>query len=196
MTMQRRDGNETTPFHGWVRGHPDLDSVQECLCIGDSDLWVQKYGQRDTRYGTKRDVQYLMLVEVKTHGRDMNDPQRDLLSIVNDLLRTKALREQRSAGAFVAGHQQNVRRVYSVIAGKVVQVHCYGVHKLRMSSASPEVSQWMTWSDGQGQERYITCEQLVQLFRFDISPDTLRPMEHREHKRRVEPPASLFDEVA
>jgi hypothetical protein len=85
--------------------------------------------------------------------------------------------------------------VWSVIAGKVVWVYCYGVHKLRMSGASPDISQWMSWSDGQGQERYIDCNELVQLFRFDISPDTLRPLEHREHKRRVEAPASLFDEV-
>lgn len=193
MTTNRRDGQEPTPFHAWVRGHSDLDSVRECLCIGDSDLWVQQYGQRDTRFRTKRDVQYLMLVEVKVHGRDMDAPQRDLLAIVNDLLRSKAWKEQRANGRFISGHDQNARTVYSYIAGKRVRVYCYGVHKLRMSAATPEASEWMTWSDGGGTERYITHEQLVSILRFDTNPDSLRPMEHREHKLRVEPPDALFE---
>lgn len=193
MTTARRDGHEPTPFHTWVRGHPDLDSVRQCVCIGDSDLWVQKYGQRTTRFGANRDVQYLMLVEVKVHGRDMDAPQRDLLAIVNDLLRTNAWKEQRVNGQFISGHAQNARSVYSYIAGKRVRVYCYGVHKLRMSGATPELSQWMTWSDGGGIERYITQDDLVRLLRFDTNPDSLRPLEHREHKTRIEPPAALFD---
>lgn len=152
-----------------------------------------KAGQRDTRWGTKRDVQYLMLVEVKVHGRDMDAPQRDLLAIVNDLLRTNAWKEQRVNGQFISGHAQNARSVYSYIAGKRVRVYCYGVHKLRMSGATPELSQWMTWSDGGGIERYITQDDLVRLLRFDTNPDSLRPLEHREHKTRIEPPAALFD---
>jgi len=193
MTAERRDGQEPSPFHEWVRNHPELDSVRECLCIGDSDLWVHRYGTRRSRLGVNRDVQYLMLVEVKTHGRDMGAPQRDLLAIVNDLLRTNAWKEQRANGQFISGHAQNARTVYSYIAGKRVRVYCYGVHKLRMSGASPQTSQWMTWSDGGGVEQYITVDQLLGLLRFDLNPDSLRPMEHREHKRRDEPPPALFD---
>lgn len=193
MTTERRDGQEPTPFHAWVRGHPDLDSIRQCLCIGDSDLWVQRYGERNTRLGIKRDVQYLMLVEVKVHGRDMDAPQRDLLAIVNDLLRTNAWKEQRANGQFISGHAQNARTVYSYIAGKRVRVYCYGVHKLRMSAATPELSEWMTWSDGGGIERYVTQDELLRLLRFETNPDSLRPMEHREHKRRLEPPATLFE---
>lgn len=193
MTTERRDGQEPTPFHAWVRGHPDLDSIRQCLCIGDSDLWVQRYGERNTRLGIKRDVQYLMLVEVKVHGRDMDAPQRDLLAIVNDLLRTNAWKEQRANGQFISGHAQNARTVYSYIAGKRVRVYCYGVHKLRMSAATPELSEWMTWSGGGGIERYVTQDELLRLLRFETNPDSLRPMEHREHKRRLEPPATLFE---
>jgi hypothetical protein len=193
MTTVRRDGLEPSPFHAWVRGHPDLDSIRQCLCIGDSDLWVQRYGRRITRLGTNRDAQYLMLVEVKVHGRDMDAPQRDLLAIVNDLLRTNAWKEQRANGRFVSGHAQNERSVHSYIAGKRVRVYCYGVHKLRLSGPSPELSEWMTWSDGGGTERYVSQRDLVSILRFDTNPDSLRPMEHREHKRRVQPEPALFE---
>lgn len=193
MTAERRDGQEPTPFHAWVRGHPDLDSVRECLDIGDSDLWVHRYGTRRTKTGTNRNVQYLMLVEVKTHGADLARAQRDTLSMVNDALRTEAMRQHRILGRFVGDHPQNTRVVHSYIAGKRVRLYCYGVHKLRMSSASPATSQWMTWTDAYGTEQYITVDQLVKLLRFDLNPDSLRPLEHREHKRQVEPDPPLFE---
>lgn len=167
------------PIKAWIRTHKDLDSVGQCLCIGDCDLWVQRYGTRQTRTrGVDRDVQYLMLIEIKTHGKDLETPQRDLLHTVNQLLRTKPWKERRDNGRFVPGHSQNQRSVYSVMAGKVVQVLCYGVHKWILSGTVVSDSEWMTWDD-----KPIDDDQLIQLLRFDLSPDTLRPMEHRVHKR-------------
>lgn len=175
----------------WIRGHNELDSRRDCIYISDSDLWVQRYGHRRTRLpGYDRRVQYLMLVEIKTHSRDMDDGQRDLFAIVNELLRTKAWKDQRLAGAFVAGHMQNARKVWSWIADEWVQIHCFGVHKLRLSGSTPDDSDSVTWDRN---EQQITREQLVGLLRFDLSPDTLRPMEHREHKRRLDAPPTLFD---
>jgi hypothetical protein len=175
------------PIKAWIRKHEDLDSRRHCLCIGDSDLWVQKYGERRWHNGVDRSAMNLMLIEIKTHARDLNDPQRDLLYIVDQVVRTKAWKDQRVNGRFVPGHQQNVRLVYSVMAGRKVPVYCYGVHKLRISGATPDASDWMTWDD-----KPIGWDQLPQLLRFDLHPDSLRPLEHRSHKRQVAEPAALF----
>lgn len=180
------------PIKAWVRKHEDLDSKKHCLCIGDSDLWVQRYGTRRHHTGVDRSVMYLMLVEIKTHAGDLNQPQRDLLHIVNQLIRTKPWKEQRADGRFVAGHDQNVRLIYSVIAGKKTPIYCYGVHKLRISGATPDQSEWMTWDD-----RPIGWDQLPAVLRFDVDPDSLRKVEHRSHKQVVDVPAlfSLSDIV-
>jgi len=179
--------NTEQPIKAWIRKHHDLDSRNACLCIGDCDLWVQKYGTRaSTRPGVDRSVMYLMLVEIKTHGRDLDKPQRDLLHIVNQLLRTNPWREQRDAGRFVVGHKQNVRIVYSVMAGVRTPIHCYGVHKLTLSGSTPGDSSSITWDD-----RPIDRVQLVKLLRYDLSPDSLRPLEHRSHKAVVDMP-TLF----
>lgn len=179
------------PIKAWIRSHRDLDSRKACLCIGDSDLWVQRYGTRRTRWkGTDRNTQYLMLVEIKTHGRDLDEPQRDLLVMVNDLLRTMPWKEQRSVGRFVLGHQQNVRMVHSYIAGRWVQVLCYGVHKVRMDGATPDSSTVITWD-----HKEINAEQFAKLLRFELNPDSLLRMEDRTRKRIVDYP-TLFDEEA
>lgn len=178
------------PIKAWIRKHEELDSRKQCLCIGDSDLWVQKFGTRRWHTGVDRDVMYLMLVEIKTYARDLDEPQRDLLHIVNQLLRTNPWKEQRAEGRFINGHRQNVRIVYSIMAGRKVPIHCYGVHKLRISGATPDESEWIAWDDKQ-----ITFDQLLKVLRYDLHPDSLRPMEHRSHKQTVDMPVlfSLAD---
>jgi hypothetical protein len=171
------------PIKAWIRANRNLDSRRACLCIGDSDLWVQRYGTRAHQDGIDRSVMYLMLVEIKTHARDLDASQRDLLHIVNQLLRTNPWKEQRDGGRFVEGHSQNARMVYSVIAGERIRLNCYGVHKLRLAGADPESSEWITWDD-----RLVTAEQLVAVLRYDLHPDSLRRMEHRNHKRAVKIP--------
>lgn len=168
------------PIKAWIRTHRELDSRQACLCIGDSDLWIQRYGQRTRPGMLDRSTQYLMLIEIKTHGRNLDDSQRDLLHMVNQLLRTMPWKEQRHNGKFVPGHVQNYRDVYSFIARRRVQILCYGVHKLIVSGSTPADSEWMTWDD-----KPITSNQLWKLLRFGLSPDTLRPLEDRRHKRSV-----------
>lgn len=175
------------PVKTWIRGHQALDSRKACLCIGDSDLWVQRFGVRTRQGWVDRAVMYLMLLEIKTHGRDLDDDQRELLHIVNQLLRTVPWKEQREEGRFVAGHRQNVRHVYASLSGRKVAIHCFGVHKLILSGSTPGDSDRITWDD-----RPIDGSQLVKLLRFDLSPDTLRPVEHRRHKRAASLSAALF----
>lgn len=176
------------PIKMWIRGHGELDSRQACLCIGDCDLWVQKYGTRAHHSGVDRSVMYIMLVEVKTHGRELDDSQRELLGLVSDLLRTKPFKEQRAGGRFVPGHSQNIRIVRSYAKGRrPVQLHCYGVHVLTLSGSTPEDSKQIMWD-----RSVISKEQLVGLLRYDLDPDTLNPIDHRSHKKRIDEMPALF----
>jgi hypothetical protein len=176
------------PVKAWIRAHRDLDSRRACLCIGDSDLWVQKYGTRRGTNGVDREVMYIMLVEVKTHGRVLDDSQRELLGFVSELLRTKPFREQRINGRFAAGHRQNVRLIRSYSSGKRIPLYCYGVHVLQLSGSTPEDSKEITWD-----RRSITKEQLVGILRYDLDPDSLRKIEHHRPHKRKKDMEGLFD---
>jgi len=65
-------------------------------------------------------------------------------------------------------------------------VHCYGVHKLRLSGPTPDQSDRITWDN-----KSIDTEQLIKVLRYDLSPDTLKPMENRSHKKRIQLPDQL-----
>jgi len=151
----------------------------------DTDMWVHKFGKRRGRFSAwDRDVQYLMKVEVKTHGADITDAQRDTINAVDALLRTKPFKEYRDSGQLAPGHKDNVRRVVSLFSGKPTRIICHGLHVLRMSGSTPGTSAadpngWITW-DG----RPITDKQLEMLFRYELDPDSLRLLEHREHKKQ------------
>ena len=190
MTRRYRGDDEEKPWKAWLRGNRSLDSIQEGLTVTDSDMWVHKYGHRKTRYiGLDRDVQYLMLVEVKANGEGLPGSQRDTLIIVNDLLRTVIWQKHRdAAGRLADGHPQNARTVWSWWNKRKVQVHCYGVHVLWFDGPTPVDSDVIKWDS-----RRITVEQLEQLFRYELHPDSLRELEHRHHKKLIVPPMALFD---
>lgn len=169
----------------WIRNNQNLDSLVHGISIMDTDMWVHKFGKRQGKFGGwDRDVQYLMKIEVKTHGADVTAAQQDTINAVDALLRTKPMKEFRDSGQLVPGHKDNVRRVVSLFSKKKVRIICHGLHVLRMSGSTPGTSGtdqngWITW-DG----RKITAAQLEMLFRYELDPDSLRPLEHREHKKQ------------
>lgn len=177
------------PIDAWIRTHPELESKDKDLYICDGDKWVHRFAVR--RRGTRdRSVQYLMSIEIKTHDAAMKPSQRDTLHDVNQLIRTEPWREQRERGRFLPGHRQNVRMVWSAWQGKKVQLLCYGIHVLRLSGATPDDSERMTW-DGQD----ITADDLVQLLAFRRNPDAPRRMiEDRHHKYTPPAQPTLFGE--
>ena len=171
----------------WIRNNQNLDSMVHGISIMDTDMWVHKFGRRSGRFaGWDRSIQYLMKVEVKTHGADITDAQRDTINAVDALLRTKPMGEFRDKGQLVPGHKDNVRRVVSMFSGKPVRIICHGLHVLRMSGSTPGTSEWLTW-DG----RRITAGQFEMLLRYELDPDSLRELEHREHKNQSSQ-AALF----
>lgn len=173
------------PIDAWIRNHSQLQS-DDGIVISDSDKWVHRYAVR-TKGQLNRDVQYIMLVEIKTFARKESASQSDTLGIVNQLIRTVAWKFQRDSGRFTTGHPHNVHLVFSSYSGRNVQTISYGKHTLCLSASTPEDSQWMTW-DG----KRISVDQLVLLLRFDLHPDSMKQNEHRRHKK-INRDITLFD---
>lgn len=150
----------------------------------DTDMWVHKFGERIGRVsGWDRSVQYLMKIEVKTHGAMVGTAQMDTINAVDNLLRTKPWKEHRVSGRLVPGHPQNTRKVFSRMAGQDVRIICHGVHILRMSAETPGSSEWLKWD-----EREISVSELERIMRYELDPDSLRVLEHREHKKASDQP--------
>jgi hypothetical protein len=158
MTAPRRDGVEA-PFNAWVRNHPRLHSLDQCLAMTDSDLWVHKWDVRADGVG-KRVIQALMLVEIKTFGSDVSSSQRDTLEKIDAFLSHKRTRK----------------------IGKSV-VRSFGVHLLRfLDGSSPENSRRIEWSKRCCDHRVeITTDQLVELLLFELHPSTLVGDPFRRH---------------
>lgn len=156
----------------WIRNNPSLRS-QAGYSVCDVDLRVDEIKimhQYKGMYG--REFQLIMDVEVKCCGADLSPTQRDSLHMRNQLMRnrrqtpTKKLRYQ--AGT--------VSEVFSTMNGRRVLVRAYGVHVLRFSGLGPDDSEWIKW-DG----KEISAEQLTEILAFNLDPDTLKPIDLRNH---------------
>lgn len=126
-----------------------------------------------------REVQVVMMVETKTKSADMDAPQRDTFMIFDQLLRTHPRRRERDAnGRLVKGHSENPVKVPGLYGAR--RVKAYGVHKVRMDGTHPGNSTWITWDN-----KKINEQILIKLLRFELHPDSLRPMDcSRPHKKK------------
>lgn len=163
---------QETEFGRWLRNNKSFSS-RDGYAITDIDWLVTEFKtihKFNTGYG--RDFQLMMEIEVKTMGADLSPSQRDTLAIRNALVRNRKQTPTKDL-KFQAG---NSIKVTSVINGRTVMVRHYGVHSLRFSGLGPNDSEWIMWDKQQ-----ITVEQLTSLIRFDLDPDTLRPIDLRNH---------------
>jgi len=158
MTTERRDGNEE-PWRTWVRTNPNLDSKTHGLSITDIDLCVHRYMVHADRIGT-RELQHVLLLEVKTFGADEPHPQADTLAVLDAALRLLRRKKIR-----IPGSRTPCRRV-----------RFWGVHCLRLSGLMPPTSEQMWWD-----EKPITLPELEEVLRFERDPDSLQPREDRRH---------------
>lgn len=158
---------QETAFGRWIRNNPRLDS-RDGYAVTDQDYWIHYYR---TEHG--RQFQLIMGVEIKTMGRDLSNSQKDTLHIINQLMRnrrqtpTKELKHQ-------AGNSP--AKVRSLMLGREVFLKAYGMHVLRFSHLGPEDSEWMTWDNKQ-----INAERLTDILAFNLDPDTLNPIDLRNH---------------
>jgi len=158
------------PIKQWIRHHPELDSSDGFTAF-DHDLVWHRWR---TTHG--REVQFMMIIEIKTHGADLSDSQHDSMIIANQLLRnrrqtpTKDIRYQAGTGP---------QKVYSPLKRSDIRVRHFGIHLWRMQGATPEDSSWMKWD-----KQAIDTETLLAVLKYELDPDTLRPMDCRSHHKK------------
>ena len=161
MTVQRRFGFETE-MSTWLRTESRLGSIGAGLAITDADLVVHNYrNPADNQYG--REVQQLMLVEVKCNNGALTPSQHETLFF---------------------WHQLTCRKDRNLIrpGRPKVRVWSYGAYILRMEKSRPypEIPmQWGRFSQGGMVEWLaIDCDTLIALLRLDIAPDTFEPIDY------------------
>lgn len=162
-------------FGRWIRNNPELDSVKG-FCVIDQDYWIHAYKTFENR-----EFQCIMAVEIKTHGSKVSKAQRDTLHIVNQLLRNRRstpTKEDRRANA-------GIRTVHSAMLNREINLKSFGVFVLTFSGLGPDDSEIITWGGGDGRARHtpITMGELTGLLRFDLDPDTIKPIDLRNHHR-------------
>ena len=156
-----------------VRTHPELSSALGYV-VTDLDWMVTEYKvihQYKTQYG--RTFQLMMIVESKIMGAEISDTQRDTLQMRNQIISN---RRQTPTKDLVYQAGVVPTEVYSSLSGKKILLRVFGVHSLRFSGLGPSDSEWIKWD-----KKEITIEQLVGLFRFNLDPDTLKPIDLRNH---------------
>lgn len=162
---------QETMFGRWIRNNPELDSASG-YAVSDQDYWIHAYKTHGSR-----DFQCLMLVEIKTMGRELSTTQRDTLHIVNQLMRNRK-ETPTTRGANIKQAGSGLARVYSSFLGRKVNLKALGMHVLTFSGLGPDDSDLITWD-----KKKIDLPTLTKLLRFDLDPDTLRPLDLRNHHR-------------
>lgn len=168
------------PFRKWVRENGLLDSRKSALVIYDCDLLLHKYILHTDKIGS-REIQAMMFIEVKTQGANITLEQRDTLSILSQMLRNR--QETPTKKLYIKQATSAPVKVFSIRNNKYVRLFAFGGHLLQISGDSPANSDWMRWDN----TYLITEDVLIKLLRFEIDPETLRPMEWRRHHKQEAP---------
>lgn len=156
MTRERIFGSDV-PFMAWIRAQKDLPSFSATIgfVATDVDLFCHRYLTVVDKIGT-REVQCLMLVEVKTRGGKPSVSQLDTLQKIDAFRGAKRLGGQ--------------------------AVRNFGVFILSLDGTEPADFE-MRWSRVGGVQRSIDVRTLIRLLRFEVDPRTLRKLEFRRHHR-------------
>lgn len=158
-----------TSFGRWIRNNGRLES-RDGYCVTDQDYWIHRF---KTAY--KKTYQLIMLVEIKTMGMPLTLAQKDTLHMANQLMRNrknKMLEYQAGPG---------VNHVHSIMTKSKTILRAYGMHVLTFSGLGPDDSEVITWD-----KSAITKDQLTEILRFDLDPDTLLPIDLRPHHKTTE----------
>jgi hypothetical protein len=167
--IRNRIVGQDTPFSGWLRmQEKELPSKSEYygFVATDNDYLIHCYQRPIDSIGS-RDVQALMIVEVKCGNDRISFAQRQTLYYLNRFA--------------------NIIKDPST--DKIVRF--FGVSFLIMSGTNPEDSKTIRWgrfAKNSDHIRFkdITKQQLIKLFRFDIHPDSLAPKPFRRHHQTKE----------
>jgi len=171
-----------TGFSQWIRSRKDLDS-RDGHVVADMDYLVHRY-----RTELGRDFQCLMLLEVKTRGAEPSPSQKDTLLIFDQLFKNRRGTPTKDAPFQAIGATTTV---VSALNRKRVTLKAFGCFVVQFEKTGPLDSEWIKWGP---RREVISVDQLAGLLRFDIDPDTLRPMDWRRH--HAEPQRPLLDDTA
>lgn len=176
-----------------MRREESLDSRSGIVRF-DCDVLLHRYKTVEDKKSS-RDIQCLMFIEVKTHGAMPTDAQRDTLSLFAQVLRNRRTNKHlkgKKHGLHAANHTP-LTVAFSRLNNRRVTLKMFGGHLLRMSGNCPESSEWMSWDDARkSPEGFITVEQLKQLLRFELDPDTLREVDWRRRYSDFREQPNLF----
>ncbi len=159
-----------TEFSRWVRNHPELDSKQGFAVTDQDVFWHQFRTERG------RDFQLMMHIEIKTCGAKPTTSQQDTLGMVNQMTRNR--RETPTKECYNQSGNAP-RQALSLMTGRWIWLRHYGVHLLRFSGLGPTDSATIWWDSSE-----IDKPTLVSILRFDLDPDTLKPMDFRSHHKQ------------
>jgi hypothetical protein len=164
MTRDRMFGSDV-PFMAWCRSCSLLpSSSQDCGWVQtDVDTFVHRYLTCVDKMGT-REVQPMMEVEIKTRSGGLRDSQIDTY--------------RKKHATIIPNLRWNGQTLVN-----------YGVSFVCMDGTTPTDSTWIKWGRFR---RTLACEiawheitldQLIQLLRFDLNPDTLAANTFRRHHK-------------
>ena len=178
MTRTRFFGSDA-PFCAWLREQKrelpskDYESVIG-ISVTDCDLILHRFKTEVDSEGT-REIQAIMMLEVKTRNADPTFAQIDTLKVFHNTIRRKPWEDQAT--------------------GQVL--FNFGVSFLKLSDLTPADSKTMHWGrlivnkrfkqvDGQIQWKPINLDTLHKLMRFDVHPTTFAWRPFRRHHKTKE----------
>lgn len=163
-----------TAYERWMRNSPELDSTQAGIVRFDCDVLLHKYKMYEDKKGS-RDLQCLMFIEVKTHNADVSEAQRDTFSMLSQVLRNRRKNIHSDKKGRHAFEHVPPAKVWSHKERRWVSLRMFGAHLLQMSGDDPETSLSMQWD----WNRKIDLQTLIRILRFELDPDSLKPMDWR-----------------
>lgn len=167
MTRDRLFGSDVAVM-SWCREKARTGELpaysEECGVVQtDVDAYWHRYKTCVDRIGT-RELQLFMEIEWKTRGGELTKSQEDTYR-----------KKHATTLPMLRWHGQELRN--------------YGIAVVRLSGTTPDDSEWIKWGRFIGGQvsgviwSQITVDQLIQLIRFDLHPDTLKQNTFRRHHK-------------
>lgn len=155
-----------TSFGRWIRNNEKLDS-KSGYCVIDQDYWIHKFMSCGDR-----SFQCILGVEIKTMEANVTKAQQDTLSLVSQLLKDGSIPQDKD---IPWKDRRGVSLVTSRLLEKKIYVKSFGIHLLRFAGLGPDDSEWIIWN-----KEKINTDTLTKIFKFEIDPFTLNPLELTE----------------
>jgi len=169
--------SEESPMERWIRKHKTLDSRNGIVRF-DIDILLHRFKSVHDAKG-RRDIEFMMFIEVKTFSASLTDTQQDTLGLLNQLLRNRRPNMHSEPRRQVPGQPA---KAYSRMKKRDVPLRLLGGHLLQLSGSDPQNSETILWD-----YKPINVETLVELMLFDRDPDNLDVSKRDWMRRRSMP---------